>query len=170
MRRLSVLLAMGIASIGIAAPAFTDLPKVLIWNASASVPIGLYRVIPVDAFHVGDLVAVMPPELIASFLDQRGYLPEGVPLLKRVLALPGQLVCRAGLTITVDGIVMGEAHERDRRGRSLPGWQGCEVISAGSVFLMNRDVPDSHDGRYFGPLPARSVIGIATPLWIKREE
>lgn len=170
MRRLSVLLAMGMASIGIAASAFTDLPKVLIWNASASAPVGLYRMVPANSFHVGDLVAVMPPEPIASFLDQRGYLPEGVPLLKRVLALPGQVICRTGLTITVDGIEVGKAHEHDRRERSLPDWQGCEIIAAGNLFLMNRDVLDSLDGRYFGPMPVRSIIGIATPLWIKREE
>lgn len=169
MRQLSVLLAMGIAGIGIAAPAFIDLPKLLIWNVSASAPIGLYRVVPANTFHVGDLVAVMPPELIASFLDQRDYLPVGVPLLKRVLALPGQTICRARFTIAVDGIEVGKAHAHDRRGRALPDWQGCEVIAAGNLFLMNRDVPGSLDGRYFGPMPARSVIGIATLLWINGE-
>lgn len=170
MRRLPILMAMGIASIGIVTPAFTELPKLLIWNVSTSAPIGLYRVVPAGAFHIGDLVAVMPPELIASFLDQRGYLPEGVPLLKHVLALPGQTVCRTGLAVIIDGIEVGKAHERDRRGRDLPDWQGCEIIAAGSVFLMNRDVSDSLDGRYFGPMPVQSIIGIATHLWLKGEE
>ena len=32
-------------------------------------------------------------------------------------------------------------------------------------FLMNWQVRDSLDGRYFGPLPASSVIGRATPLY-----
>ena len=35
----------------------------------------------------------------------------------------------------------------------------------GDVFLMNPGVPDSLDGRYFGPLPASSIIGRAVPLW-----
>jgi type IV secretory pathway protease TraF len=43
-------------------------------------------------------------------------------MLKRVLALPGQTVCRNGLTITVDNIANGEAHHRDSRGRPLPAW------------------------------------------------
>jgi type IV secretory pathway protease TraF len=30
---------------------------------------------------------------------------------------------------------------------------------------MNPSVPDSLDGRYFGSLPARDVIGRATPLY-----
>ena len=62
---------------------------------------------------VTDLVAVQPPDPLATFLDFNGYLPIGVPMLKRVLALPKQTVCRNGLTIAVDGIEMGQAHERD---------------------------------------------------------
>ena len=30
---------------------------------------------------------------------------------------------------------------------------------------MNIDIPDSLDGRYFGPLPATTVIGRAVPLY-----
>ena len=61
---------------------------------------------------------------------------------------------------------MGEARERDGRGRSLPVWQGCCVIAKGDVFLMNSQSTDSLDGRYFGPLPAASIVGRAIPLWI----
>src|ERR1700747_2192018 len=91
-----------------------------IWNASNSVPIGLYRVQPSARLTVTELVAVRPPDLLAAFLDLNGYLPIGVPMLKRVLALPGQTVCRNGPTITVDGIEVGDAQERDGRGRPLP--------------------------------------------------
>jgi type IV secretory pathway protease TraF len=38
-------------------------------------------------------------------------------MLKRVLALPGQTVCRCRLTITVDNITLGDARERDNRGQ-----------------------------------------------------
>jgi type IV secretory pathway protease TraF len=61
----------------------------------ASVPIGLYAVHPVGALHVNNLLVVIPPEPLATFLDERRYLPKGVPLLKHVLALPGQTVCRS---------------------------------------------------------------------------
>ena len=67
---------------------------VYIWNASKSVPIGLYRLQPAGRLAVTELVAVQPPEPLATFLDLNGYLPLGVPMLKRVLALPGQTVCR----------------------------------------------------------------------------
>ena len=142
----------------------------LIWNASASVPIGLYAVQPAGVLHVTDLVVIRPPEPLASFLAGRGFLPIGVPLLKRVLALPGQTVCRTDRTITVDGIAMGEALERDRRGRTLPRWRGCRAVPADEVFLMNRHSEDSLDGRYFGPLPAAAIVGQAEPLWTDGEE
>jgi type IV secretory pathway protease TraF len=34
---------------------------------------------------------------------------------------------------------------------------------------MNWSVPDSLDGRYFGPIPTSSVIGRALPLWTDEE-
>jgi len=140
-----------------------------IWNASASVPIGLYRLRPADQFQVTELVAVQPPEPLATFLDLNGYLPIGVPMLKRILALPGQTVCRIGLTILVDDIAMGEARDRDGRGRPLPKWQGCRVVRDDELFLMNWQSVDSLDGRYFGFLPASAVIGRALPVWTWEE-
>jgi conjugative transfer signal peptidase TraF len=158
----------GAAAALVATTVLEPLP-LYIWNASASVPIGLYRLRPAKRFQVTELVAVQPPELLATFLDLNGYLPVGIPMLKRVLALPGQTVCRSGLTISVDDIVMGEARERDGRGRPLPKWQGCRVVGDGELFLMNWQSDDSLDGRYFGVLPASAVIGRALPVWTWEE-
>jgi conjugative transfer signal peptidase TraF len=144
---------------------FSPGPK-FIWNASASVPIGLYALNPVGPLHVDDLLAVRPPKSLAVFLDRRRYLPIGVPMLKRVAALPGQKICRFGRAVSIDGKYVAEAQERDRFGRPLPVWQGCRVITDGEVFLLNARW-DSLDGRYFGPISARSIIGRTTPLYIK---
>lgn len=140
-----------------------------IWNASNSVPIGLYRVQSATRLTVTELVAVQPPDLLAIFLDLNGYLPIGVPMLKRVLALSGQTICRNGLTITVDGVDVGDARERDGRGRPLPSWSGCRAIAEGDVFVMNWQSEYSLDGRYFGPLPVSAVIGKAVPVWTYEE-
>ncbi|MGV2052476.1 S26 family signal peptidase [Agrobacterium sp. 22-209-1] len=137
----------------------------VIWNASASVPVGLYRIVPAGQLDVTDLAVVMPPADLAGFLDQRRYLPKGLPLLKRVLALAGTTVCRNGAEITAYGMTYGQAGERDGRSRPLPVWQGCRTLRAGEAFFMNWDSPDSFDSRYFGPLPLSSVVGRAIPLW-----
>ena len=158
-----------IAALGLGLSAlFRPAPR-LIRNGSASVPIGLYAVRPAGALHVDELLVVMPPEPLATFLGERRYLPKGVPLLKHVLALPGQTVCRSGRTITVDGAAMGMALDRDHLSRPLPVWDGCRVIAGGDVFLMNRQPGDSLDGRYFGPLPTTGVVGRADPLWTDQE-
>lgn len=149
----------------IALPACTGHAPRLIWNASTSVPVGLYAVASVAAIEVGDLVAVQPPGDLATFLDERGYLPRGVPLIKRVLALPGTEVCRRDATIIAYDHAYGKARPRDRFGRNLPQWQGCRVLADGEVFLMNWDASDSLDGRYFGPLPLASITARVTPVW-----
>jgi conjugative transfer signal peptidase TraF len=147
----------------IAVTAFADpLPR-LMWNATASVPTGLYAIRPAAGRELGELDAVAPPETLANFLASGGYLPKGVPLLKHVAAMPGQRVCRFGAAVTIDGRRVGLARARDRCGRILPSWTGCRAIAAGELFLMNPQAPDSLDGRYFGPLPAISVLGRA--LW-----
>ncbi|MBZ9768330.1 S26 family signal peptidase [Mesorhizobium sp. CA6] len=149
----------------IVAPAAVEMPPLLLWNASASAPLGLYAIRRMAVPTAGALAVIEPPEIVARFAAERGYLPLGVPMLKHIEALPGQEVCRVAGVIMVDGIAMGTALERDRKGRALPDWQGCHIIAADQIFVMNRDVQDSLDGRYFGPFPASSIIGRATPLW-----
>ncbi|KKX29401.1 S26 family signal peptidase [Rhizobium sp. LC145] len=136
-----------------------------IWNASGSVPVGLYRIERGGALLIGDLAVVVPPDELADFLDERGYLPKGLPLLKRVLALVGTTVCRNGTVISAYGMTYGQARERDGQDRPLPIWQGCRKVAEGEAFFMNWDSSDSFDGRYFGPLQLSTVVGRAVPLW-----
>ena len=164
-KRAAYLAATGLGVLVIVGVSVADIAPRLIWNASASVPLGLYAVQPVGDLTLGDLVAVSPPEPLAQFITARGYVGPGVPLLKRVTALPGTRVCRSGTTITIHDQPVGEARERDSIDRPMPTWQGCRLLAEGEVFLMNREVGDSLDGRYFGPLPAAAVIGRATPLF-----
>ena len=135
-----------------------------IWNLTPSVPLGLYSLHSPSHLRVTTLVAAIPLEPLASALAEGGYLPRGVPLLKRVFALPGQTVCRIGTRISVDGSAAEPAREHDSRGRPLPAWHGCRVLAADEIFLMNWDEPDSLDGRYFGPLPRSAVIARAIPI------
>lgn len=164
MRAAGNVVSIALATIAVACSAFDADPK-LIWNASASVPVGFYALGGGGPYHVADLVAVRVDGRLADFLVDRGYLGRDLPLLKRILAMGGQTVCRNGFEVAVDGIVRGRALEHDRAGRSLPVWQGCCWLAADQVFLMNQAVPDSLDGRYFGMTPIDRVIGRALPLW-----
>ena len=144
-------------------------PK-LIWNASASVPIGLYAVHPIGTLHVGELVVVRPPEA-ARDVPRRARLsahgraaPEARPRPSRSDRLPHR-AARSPSTAWP----MGDALDRDRLGRRLPVWQGCRIVADDEVFLMNWQSEYSFDGRYFGPLPASTIVGRADPLWIEKD-
>ena len=163
-----------VAAIGSAAVATITLTAawkhapLLVWNASASVPLGLYAMCDAGRLGAGELVVVQPPETLADFLATGRYLPRGVPLIKHVAALPGAIVCRNGLTVSINGVVRAEARERDRAGRQLPSWSGCRTIAEDEIFLLNATEPASLDGRYFGPLPSSSIVGRAMAIWTEQ--
>jgi conjugative transfer signal peptidase TraF len=136
-----------------------------VWNATASVPTGLYAIRGKASLHIGERIAIEPPPELRRLLAERRYLPTGVPLLKRVAAVRSQRVCRFAHAITIDGQYVGAARARDRLGRALPVWAGCHVLRTGELFVMNPAAPDSFDGRYFGVLRITHVIGRATPVW-----
>lgn len=135
----------------------------IIWNASASAPLGLYRIAAQDHPMPGDLVAIRPPELLERFLADRRYLPRGVPMLKYVAGLEGALICRKGIRVTLNGKRVALARKNDNQGRRLPVWHGCHRVGASEVFLLN-PAADSMDGRYFGVMPDAGLIGRAIPL------
>lgn len=167
MKRFGILVT-GYCAIGaLVIPAFVRPVPRLVWNASASIPVGLYSARPAgSSVKRGDLVAAQAPAPIARLIAARGYLPLRVPMLKHVLGVAGQTVCRTGLVVTIDGLRVAEARQRDRLGRPLPSWSGCRTLRSGEVLLLNPSSADSFDGRYFGPVPVRGIVAVLTPLWL----
>lgn len=138
-------------------------PK-LVWNTTASAPLGFYRLRRARRLARGDWVAVRPSPRLAAWLDDRGFLPHGALLLKRIAATAGETVCRDGASLSIDGRRVAEARRLDGQGRLLPTWRGCLPLGPDQVFLLN-PAPASLDGRYLGSTPARQVAGVARPLW-----
>jgi len=156
------LMLLGGSMIGFAASDM--LPKKLVWNASKSVPIGLYVIegrVPVR----GDLVLIQFPKWVALIARQRNYLLPYLPALKVVSALSDDVVCRFDEAITINGKSVAKAHFRDELGRKMPVWMGCRTLKAGEVFLLT-DHPNSFDGRYFGVTQTTNLLGVAKPIWI----
>lgn len=139
-------------------------PIKLVWNASISVPTGLYSV-SVRPPGRGDLVLITLPDNARILADRRGYLPPNVPALKRVAALTGDTVCRFGRVVFVNGDAVATAKLTDARELKMPRWRGCFDLKSGQVFLHG-DHPDSFDGRYFGVTDVAGIHGVARPLWI----
>jgi len=142
------------------------LRPLLVWNASASAPIGLYAVTPPHDLRVRDMVIARLPPAWRSLADSRRYLPAAVPLVKRVAAAPGDTVCAVGQDIFVNGRWVAERRIADGRGRPMPGWTGCVTLRDGAVFLLTEDTA-SFDGRYFGPTQRGELVGRAHLLWAR---
>lgn len=159
--RIVLLGGLGVAALGLAGGKV--LPPILIWNATASAPIGFYGLRLHGAAGVGDWVAVRPAPAWACWLDERGYLPSGALLIKQIAAVHPSRVCRDGARVMIDGRLTATAERTDRWGRDLPVWSGCVHVAPDRVFLLNA-APRSLDGRYFGPIDRSLIVGQATRI------
>jgi conjugative transfer signal peptidase TraF len=137
----------------------------LLWNASASSPVGLYRVGPPDGVGAGDLVVAWPPEEARELGASRRYVPRNVPLVKRVAAAGGDRVCAIGEAVFVNGRLEAVRSARDPSGRPMPWWTGCEDLADGDLFLLAPEVPQAFDGRYFGISRRHQIVGRASLIW-----
>lgn len=160
-----VLLALGLATL-LMATALGCKRLVLVWNTSASVPIGLYLIVP-RPLHLGDYVLIRLSGVPQALAERRSYIGPHTPLLKRVAALEGDRVCRRGRVVWIAGHWVVIALASDRGGRRLPVWQGCRQLQNGQLFVLGRH-PQSFDSRYFGPIDRAQIVGAAIPLFVLR--
>ncbi|WP_244427723.1 conjugative transfer signal peptidase TraF [Sinorhizobium fredii] len=141
-------------------------------NLTPSEPLGLWRIVPLDRpAAVDDLVFICPPAT-AEMREARarGYLRSGscpggiAPLIKTVIAVAGQHV-EIGASVDVDGreVSSSSLAQRDGKGRPLAPFPSG-VVPSGYVFLHSA-FPGSYDSRYFGPVPASGVLGLAQEVF-----
>jgi conjugative transfer signal peptidase TraF len=146
-------------------------------NESPSLPVGIWRVSPLDRdLRRGDIVSFCPPDT-ATFGEawRRGYLSAGhceggyEPLLKPVAAIAGDRVSGTDDGISINGrlIASSKRLNRDGLGRILPSPGARDVIVAkGEVWVISSYNSLSFDSRYFGPIPISRVEGLAQPFFV----
>ena len=147
--------------------ALVFLPPLFAWwlgiriNWTPSVPTGLYIR---DAS--GPFVEFCPVEPYAALSKSRDYrpsfgtCPDGrQPLLKRLVAKPGDRVTLSADGMRVNGYLIPSSAPRasDSRGRPLPAYLfGSYTVGSGASWVTG-DHPQSFDSRYFGPVPASAI-------------
>lgn len=131
----------------------------LIYNKSASAPIGWYRLYPEGAITRGAKVAAFAPAQARKLGAERGYLPEHVPLIKSVWAMGGDRICSVNGLITAPNRPDVHAAVQDGLGRGMPQIKGCFILQADEVFLISTDVQTSWDSRYFGAVSTSQILG-----------
>lgn len=140
-------------------------------NLTPSYPMGIWRIEPLDRdAAVGDLVFICPPETAAfASAFERGYIGRGLcpggtgPLIKTVAATTGQRVAIAG-SVSVDGQPLEHSTVRgaDTQGSATPVFLGG-TVPVGHLYLHS-DYSGSYDSRYFGPISAEGLLGLAQPV------
>lgn len=140
-------------------------------NLTPSYPIGLWRIEELErGAATGDLVFICPPQTPAfTIAFERGYIRRGLcpggfsPLIKTVVATEEQSV-DIGEHVSIDELPLAhsEVRKHDADGRALSRWPGGTVPS-GHLYLHS-DFAGSFDSRYFGPVPASGLLGLAHPV------
>ncbi|WP_248446394.1 conjugative transfer signal peptidase TraF [Sinorhizobium meliloti] len=137
-------------------------------NLTPSEPVGFWRIVPLDRPAApGDIVFICPPQTAAMReARERGYFRSGMcpggvaPLIKMVIAVAGQHV-KIGADVAIDGrpVPFSDLAERDGKGRPMTPFPGG-IVPGETVFLLS-PFRGSYDSRYFGPLPASGILGVA---------
>jgi len=144
------------------------------WNGTPSMPVGLWRLQAMEApVQRGEIVALCLPEATARFGRERGYLDGGAcpggteVLIKPVAAVPGDRVGIAGDGISVNGKPVSNSRplSRDEAGRQLTAQpSGTRTVAPGEVWIISGHDPRSYDSRYYGPVDATGIRGVALPV------
>lgn len=139
-------------------------------NASASLPIGLYRI---TSDRSATLVEFCPAEPFGSLSANRAYrgkgnCPDGAePLMKPIAAVAGEVVTTSVRGVTVSGRLLANSAPLrvDTKNRILNPWPfGQYRVQAGTVWVISSYNARSFDSRYFGPIPVSSIRSHLTPL------
>ena len=161
-----------VLSTGLASGVVLGLCSVVRLNVSPSIPPGFYRTVD-EPVARGVLVVACVPPASARLAQERGYLGEGScpggtqPVLKRIAAVPGDLVDLEADGVAVNGARLPDSAPSmsDSRARPLPHapW-GHTVVAPGEVWLIGVETTRSWDSRYFGPVPLDHIHAVRPVL------
>lgn len=132
-------------------------------NSTGSLPLGIYIV---STAADANLVEFCPPEPYSQISVVRGYRNPGIcpdgddPLLKPVIAKPGDKVVFSELGLQINGVLLRNTapRSRDSWGRPLPHFPfGTYQARSNSLWVASSYNSLSFDSRYFGPIPTGAI-------------
>lgn len=165
--RLAVLA--GVPTFGLVAAAYAFGLRL---NISPSIAPGVYRVTNEPVERGATVIVCLPTEL-SALARARDYISAGscadgnAPIGKRVAALPGDTVALNSRGLSVNGHALPNTRPlaRDHEGRPLPHLAyGQYLVNVGQIWLVSTYSSRSFDSRYFGPVPASSIVSRVSPL------
>lgn len=95
---------------------------------------------------------------------QMGSKFKGHILGKKVVGLPGDRLVVRGDYAWVNGHPIGALTLHDKLGKKPGDFDREEIVPAGKILVVGT-LPQSYDGRYWGFLSQRNVLGSLSPLF-----
>jgi conjugative transfer signal peptidase TraF len=136
------------------------------YSATASMPRGFYLVVPTSKIKRYDIVEFMPPAAVHGFIKEHRWVPKSGLIIKYVFAVPGDDVCIRNNAIWINGQKIGAVYRFYAFGKLLPQTKICGKLGEDQYLLLSTRKKRSFDGRYFGAVSSRSILGKATPIFI----
>ena len=153
----------------------------VVFNYTHSAPFGLYREQFDSEAGIHDpapYVFFCPDRRWPSMQGEPNYrdpmrtCPDGFsPLIKPVVAWPGDLVSVSADGISVNGHLLKNSApiERDSKGQQLRAFTAGEYrVGPKELWVVSSFSQRSFDSRYFGPIPLKSVHSWLRPLLVER--
>lgn len=152
-----------------------------VFNTTDCLPLGIYKEQPAPThLRVGEIVEFCPDlsNSVVSFAAGRNWLKKSygdnacsvggyAPLMKKVAALPGDIVTVTKYGVAINGVSVPHALmlQRTLGGAGIPNiGYGSYTVPAGQFFALADNDPRAFDSRYFGAVKVSEVTHIATPV------
>lgn len=136
-------------------------------NWTSSMPIGIYRVDDTAEPVVGSTVELCLPDQLAQSAYINGYIGKGrckngfEPLVKEVIAVPGDMVSIANDGITVNGkFYYAPQALIDSKGHQLTPQNLKNTKINGYVLYGMNNPEESWDSRYYGIVDRSNITGV----------
>jgi len=139
----------------------------LVYNASKSMSRGVYVVIPAKKIQRNDIVVFYPPFTTQQFLSMQHWGPGNHLLMKHVLGLPGDWVCKRKNTLWINQNKVANVLVFYATNKKIPQVDFCGYLTVDQYLLLSTNSERSFDGRYFGPVQRQNIKGKAVLLLLR---
>lgn len=135
-----------------------------IQQLTPSMPEGWYFTYPVSDYHKGDNVVFIPNEQTQDYILAREWLPKDIPLLKKIVGVPGDFLCTKAQNVYINEQWIGKVYQTDGKGNALPIFSFCGKIPKDNYFMQGVANPHSFDSRYYGLVNKSQIMSKAVKL------
>lgn len=149
-------------------------PYGLVWNATPSIPVGLYLSKDYNAYEPlsrGDIVCWKHGDM-GKYLD-RGYVPADIRVCKHVVGVYGDQVAQTSGKVSVvnaqtGAVTTAQVQSLDTKGRTLDNaLENITTVAPETVLVLAPEIPNALDSRYLGLIPTQVLKNRMTPIWLR---